>query len=80
MDREAWWAPVHGVAKSQTRLCEHTCMTGYHFELSVQVRILRDGETRTCPWGHSTHKGRDRPPEATKLLKTIEVWEYSMSY
>ena len=21
MDREAWWAIVHGIAKSQTRLC-----------------------------------------------------------
>ena len=25
MDRGAWWATVHGVAKSQTRLSEHTC-------------------------------------------------------
>ena len=24
MDREAWWATVHGVAKSQTRLSMHT--------------------------------------------------------
>ena len=23
MDREAWWATVHGVAKSQTGLTEH---------------------------------------------------------
>ena len=25
MDREAWWAAVHGVAKSQTRLSTHAC-------------------------------------------------------
>ena len=25
MDREAWWAIVHGVAKSQTRISTHTC-------------------------------------------------------
>ena len=24
MDRRAWWATVHGVAKSQTRLCTYT--------------------------------------------------------
>ena len=26
MDRGAWQATVHGVAKSQTQLCTHTCM------------------------------------------------------
>ena len=25
MDREVWWATVHGVAKSQTQLTENTC-------------------------------------------------------
>jgi len=25
MDRGAWWATVHGVAKSETRLGTHTC-------------------------------------------------------
>ena len=25
MDREAWWAIVHGVAKSQTGISTHTC-------------------------------------------------------
>ena len=28
MDREAWWAAVHGVAKSWTRLIEHAYHTG----------------------------------------------------
>ena len=26
MDRGAWWAAVHGVAKSQTRLSTHACI------------------------------------------------------
>ena len=29
MDREAWWATVYGVAKSQTRLCTHTHIVQY---------------------------------------------------
>ena len=27
MGREAWWATVHGVAKNQTRLSDHTTTT-----------------------------------------------------
>ena len=27
MDKEAWWAPVHGVAKSQTRLSDWHSLT-----------------------------------------------------
>ena len=37
MDRGAWWAAVHGVAKSQTRLSEFTFTTErihFHFSLS----------------------------------------------
>ena len=29
MDRGAWWATVHGVAKSRTRLSEHTSTVGH---------------------------------------------------
>ena len=29
MDRGAWWATVHGVAKSQTRLSIHACQDTY---------------------------------------------------
>ena len=30
MDRRAWWATVHGVAKSQTRLSMHPILTDWH--------------------------------------------------
>ena len=30
MDREAWWAVVHGVAKSQTRLSNFTFTFYFH--------------------------------------------------
>ena len=29
MDRGAWWATVHGVAKSQTRVSDFTSLTSY---------------------------------------------------
>ena len=30
MDGEAWWATVHGVAKSRTQLCEFTLTFHFH--------------------------------------------------
>ena len=32
MDRGAWWATVHGVAKSQTRLSDFTFTFTFHFQ------------------------------------------------
>ena len=32
MDGGAWWATVHGVAKSRTRLSNFTSMKGYSYQ------------------------------------------------
>ena len=38
MDGGAWWAAVHGVAKSQTRLCDFT-FTFYFHALEKEMAI-----------------------------------------
>ena len=43
MDREAWWAAVHGVAKSQTRLSDFTFTFHLHAmekEMATHSSIL----------------------------------------
>ena len=35
MDREAWWAAVHGVAKSQTQLSNFTSLSLSHPQTSL---------------------------------------------
>ena len=62
MGRGAWWAAVHGVAKSQTRLSDFTFT--FHFpalekEMATHSsvlawRILGTGEPGGCRlWGHT---------------------------
>ena len=43
MDRGAWWATVHGVAKSQTRLSDFTLTFHFHAlekEMATHSRVL----------------------------------------
>ena len=37
MDREAWWATVQGVSKSQTHLSTHTCTSIYSINARKEV-------------------------------------------
>ena len=62
MDRGAWWAEVHGVAKSQTRLSDFT-FTLHFYALEREMathssvlawRIPGMGEPVGCRlWGHT---------------------------
>ena len=50
MDRGAWWATVHGVAKSRTQLSNFTF---FHFpyDKSKHVGLRRSTQGRENPWG-----------------------------
>ena len=64
MDGGAWWAAVHGVAKSRTRLSGFTFTFHFHAlekEMATQAgvlawRIPRDGEAW---WPQGSHKEVD---------------------
>ena len=40
MDREAWWAAVHGVAQSQTRLSDFTHLLPWAFLVAQRLKRL----------------------------------------
>ena len=55
MDREAWRAAIHGVAKSRTRLSDWTelkenPLTAYHFVRTWSVNILPSWKWKTDPF------------------------------
>ena len=62
MDRGAWWAAVHGVAKSRTRLSDLTFTFHFHAlekEMATRSSVLAWriqgwGSRVGCrPWGHT---------------------------
>ena len=48
MDREAWWATVHGVAKSRTRLSDFTFTFRFH-ELEKEMATHSNTLARKIP-------------------------------
>ena len=49
MDGGAWWAAVHGVAKSRTRLSDFTFTFHFHAlekEMATHSSVLRPGESQ----------------------------------
>ena len=64
MDRGAWWATVHGVAKSQTCLSTHTAHTQIHNPLSVSLQKEGNLDTNT--------QGEGRPcDDRGRLLSNV---------
>ena len=59
LDRAAWWATVHGVAKSRTQLSTHTCahftslLVRFFFFFNFRVIGNLDSHLFLLPfWGH----------------------------
>ena len=51
MDRGAWWAPVHGIAKSQTRLSDsYYYLTG---QLKILEKQILSNHVRSCAFPRS---------------------------
>ena len=61
MDGEVWWAAVHGVAKSRTRLRDFTFTSFVHWRRKWQpIPVFLPGESQglwglvgCCLWGHT---------------------------
>ena len=73
MDRGAWWATVHGVAKSWTRLSDQAHYFSLHMKCSRKCRILPICFVFliSSPWGDSlgTKDGISEPiPSITGVL------------
>ena len=51
MDREAWCAAIHGVAKSRTRLSDWTELNWVHVQYRRHRRCGFDLWVRKIPWG-----------------------------
>ena len=55
MDGGAWWATVHGVAKSRTRLSDFTCTLGFPCSSVGKESACSAGDPGSIP-------GLGRPP------------------
>ena len=64
MDRGAWWATVHGVTKSQTRLSD-LAHTHIHMYLAVKLSIRTLKSLKFVE--------RHSPPKVSKRLQFIKL-------
>ena len=74
MDRGAWWAVAHGVAKSQTRLKQ---MSIYMVVKNLLAYVGDTGETGSIPGsGRSPGEGNGNPLQYSCLGSSIDrrVW------
>ena len=72
MDRGAWWAIVHGVAKSWTRLSDFTILSTFYSALYEKKKFFR-----MVP---KNYKGEKQPEfrNITAIFTpyTTRIWEY----
>ena len=81
MDGGAWWATVHGVAKSQTRLSDFTFIFHFHAlekEMATHSSVLAwripgTGEPRGLPSMESHRVGHDWRDLAAAAAATIKL-------
>ena len=55
MDRRAWWATIHGVAKSQTRLSDF-CVCVYYSQKVVPLSKTRESTRTATKTQHSQNE------------------------
>ena len=73
MDRGAWWAPVHGFAKSWTRLSTHSCKGRLYS--SMTWCLYKKGEiwTQTCR-GKLMWRYTGSRPREDRCIGVMPLW------
>ena len=61
MDRGAWWATVHGVSESRTRLKRHSMHLHACAYVCVHLLTTAQGQILDCPWSPEEEKEAQRP-------------------
>ena len=87
MDGGAWWAPVHGVAKSWTRLSDFTFTFHFHaLEKGMATTpMFLPGESQgwgilvgCCPWGYTESDTTEATEQQQQSLEmTLHIYSTS---
>ena len=88
MDGGAWWAAVHGVLKSQTRLSDFTFTFHFHaleMEMATHSSVLAwripgAGEPGGLPSTGSHRVGHNQSDLAAAVTCTLEMWVVELNF